>query len=382
VKKGRGARLGRLTTDHGAIPTPAFMPVGTQAAVKAATPVDLERMDVRIVLANTYHLYLRPGPDLIEEAGGIHSFMNWSGAVLTDSGGYQVFSLADLRAVSEDGITFRSHIDGSSHLFTPRLVIETQKKIGADIIMSFDYCTAYPCSREEAERAVRLTTKWAREGAEVYGTKFSAEGYERALFGIVQGSVFEDLRLRSTEELVSMDFPGYALGGLSVGEEKKKMWSIVEKVSAALPEDKPRYLMGVGTPLDLVEGISRGIDMFDCVLPTRNARNGTVFTRHGKKVIKNAVYATDFSPIDPECDCYTCRNFSLAYLRHLFVAGEILAPILATNHSLHFYCNLMREAREAIARGDFSGWKDAFHDCYTSGAEEKGNSMGKIKEEK
>lgn len=362
-----GARAGTLTTDHGEIATPVFMPVGTQASVKALTARDLEEIGARIILANAYHLFLRPGIDLVERAGGIHRFMNWKRAVLTDSGGYQVFSLADLMKASDRGIEFRSHIDGSAHLFTPEVVIDAQIRIGADIIMSFDYCTSYPCPHPAAEHAVALTSRWAREGAAVAGTRIDRNGYAQALFGIVQGSVYPDLRRRSAEELLEIDFPGYALGGLSVGEDKSQTRDIIESTAALLPAERPRYLMGVGTPIDLVEGISRGIDMFDCVMPTRNARNGTVFTGSGRLVIKNAAYARDFSPLDPGCDCYTCRNFTRAYLRHLFIAGEMLGPVLATHHSLHFYCTLMRAARRAILDGVFLDWKTRFIDCYTTG---------------
>ena len=363
-----GARAATLSTDHGIIKTPVFMPVGTQGVVKAASPEDLDRIGAQIILSNAYHLFLRPGVELLVEAGGLHRFMSWSRPILTDSGGYQVFSLADLRQLSDDGVTFRSHLDGSLHMFTPESVIEIQAKIGADIIMSFDYCTAFPCSREEAEKAVSLTTRWARRGVEVYGTRFDRNGYEQALFGIVQGSVYEDLREQSRDELLELDFPGYALGGLSVGETKEQTMNVVAGVTAGLPVDKPRYLMGVGTPHDLVEGVSRGIDMFDCVLPTRNARNGSVFTRDGKLVMKNSVHRRDFSPLDPDCGCYTCRNFSRSYLRHLFIAGEIMGPILATHHSLYFYCDLMGEMRDAIEQGVFDRWRSQFLSRYTSPA--------------
>ncbi len=360
------ARAGTLATDHGDVATPVFMPVGTQAAVKAATPAVLKDIGATIVLANAYHLFLRPGIDTIEDAGRIHRFMNWDRAILTDSGGYQVFSLADLKMASDEGISFRSHIDGSLHFFTPEAVIDAQVRIGADIIMSFDYCAPYPCTRAQAEEAVALTTKWAAEGAAVHGTRIERNGYEQVLFGIVQGSIHEDLRSRSARELIEIGFPGYALGGLSVGEEKAQMFDIVECTASMLPEDKPRYLMGVGTPIDLVEGVARGIDMFDCVLPTRNARNGTVFTSSGKLVLRNAAYARDFSPLDPLCSCYTCLHYSRAYLRHLFIAGEILGPVLATHHSLYFYCRLMRDARNAVQNGSFLDWKKRFIDCYTS----------------
>jgi queuine tRNA-ribosyltransferase len=371
-----GARAGVLATDHGAVCTPVFMPVGTQATVKATLPEKLaEEIGAEIILGNAYHLVLRPGVDVVERAGGLHAFMGWPRAILTDSGGFQAMSLADLRKVSDEGITFRSHIDGDLHLFTPESVIEAQARIGADIVMSLDYCTPIPVARAEAERAVRLTTDWARRGRAVLGPRFDRGGYEQAVFGIVQGAAFADLRRRSLDEIVALDFPGYAIGGLSVGEAKGVMWEMVELVAGALPEERPRYLMGVGTPLDVVEGVARGVDMFDCVLPTRNARNGTVFTRDGKLVLRNAVHADDFRPIDEACACGTCRRFSRAYLRHLFLAGEILGPVLATQHSLHFYCETMREARAAIVRDEFASWRRAFAERYTAdqtGAEASG----------
>jgi queuine tRNA-ribosyltransferase len=342
------------------------MPVGTQASVKAASPKTLNEIGAQIILANAYHLYLRPGQRIVADAGGLHAFMGWPKPILTDSGGYQVFSLADLRKISDEGVTFQSHIDGSRHLFTPEKVIEIQADIGADIVMSFDYCTSFPCDAAEAERAVTLTTRWTKKGAALYGTRFNRNGYEQVIFAIVQGSVYEHLRRRSRDELLELDFSGYALGGLSVGEEKSRTWEMVSCVTEGLPADKPRYLMGVGTPLDLVEGVSRGIDMFDCVLPTRNARNGTVFTRDGKLVLKNSAYARDFSPLDADCACYTCRNFTRAYLRHLFIAGEIMGPFLATCHSLYFYCDVMGEMRGAIRKNDFPGWRNRFVERYTA----------------
>jgi queuine tRNA-ribosyltransferase len=345
------------------------MPVGTQAAVKAVTPEILENVGAQIILANTYHLVLRPGSERVEALGGLHDFMAWRRPILTDSGGFQVLSLADLRKINEDGISFRSHIDGALYLFTPESAIEDQAKLGADIIMSFDYCTGFPCSRDEAERSVELTSRWARRGRDVFGARFERNGYERVIFGIVQGSTYPDLRDRSCSELLDMDFPGYAIGGLSVGEEHDKTWDIVDRVAAKLPVDRARYLMGMGTPLDLVDGVSRGIDMFDCVMPTRNARNGTVFTRNGRIVLKNAVYKADSAPIDEECGCYTCRNFSRAYLRHLFQAGEMLGPTLATYHSLYYYCDLMRQIRGAIEASDFDRWRRGFVDRYTTGSE-------------
>jgi queuine tRNA-ribosyltransferase len=370
-----GVRAGTISTDHGNIRTPVFMPVGTQGTVKATTTAILKDViGAQIVLGNAYHLFLRPGVSLIEQAGGLHRFISWDLPILTDSGGYQVFSLADLRKVSSEGIMFRSHVDGALHLFTPEVVIDAQARIGADIIMSFDYCTAFPCSREEAETAVELTSHWAQRGLGLYGGRFDVNGYEQVIFGIVQGASYHDLRRRSTGELVEMDFPGYAIGGLSVGEAKEQTWEVTELVAGDLPADRPRYLMGVGTPLDLVDGVARGIDMFDCVLPTRNGRNGTVFTRNGKLVLKNAAHATDFAPIDERCGCDTCRSYSRSYLRHLFAAGEILGPMLATHHSLYFYCELMREMRAAIEADRFEAWRAAFVEAYASGETRRARS--------
>ncbi|UCG51111.1 MAG: tRNA guanosine(34) transglycosylase Tgt [Candidatus Latescibacterota bacterium] len=366
------ARAGLLCTDHGEVRTPVFMPVGTQAAVKAATPENLENIGAQIILANTYHLVLRPGSDLIENLGGLHAFMSWNKPILTDSGGFQVLSLSDLRKITDEGITFRSHIDGSLYLFTPESAVEDQAKLGGDIIMSFDYCTGYPCDYDEAERAVDLTTRWAKRGIDVFGPRFERNGYERVLFGIVQGSTYPDLRDKSLNELLDIGFPGYAIGGLSVGEEHPQTWDLAEQVADRLPADRPRYLMGMGTPLDLVDGVSRGIDMFDCVMPTRNARNGTVFTKTGKLVLKNAVHTSDSAPIDEGCGCYTCRNFSRAYLRHLFQAGEMLGPTLATYHSLYYYCDLMRQIRHVIARDDFRKWREEFNTVYSTGADNNG----------
>jgi len=359
-----------------------FMPVGTQATVKATLPSLLrDPIGARIILGNAYHLFLRPGVDVVEAAGGLHKFMGWDGPILTDSGGYQVFSLADLRKVSDEGVTFRSHVDGSLHLFTPETVIEAQSRIGADIIMSFDYCAALPCGREEAEMAVSLSTQWARRGRDVLGARFDRNGYEQVIFGIVQGGSWEDLRRRSTEELLELDFPGYAVGGLSVGEDKDIMWDMTRVVTPLLPVDRPRYLMGVGTPLDLVEGVSNGVDMFDCVLPTRNARNGTIFTRDGRMVLRNAAYTRDMRPIDEACGCMTCRSFSRSYLRHLFASGEILGPVLATHHSLFFYCDTMREMRAAIQRGAFDSWRTAFVERYAANDKKNDNTMDNPREE-
>ena len=331
------ARIGVLTTPHGTVETPIFMPVGTQGTVKTLSPKELKAARVQIILGNTYHLYLRPGPDIIAEAGGLHNFMQWNGPILTDSGGYQVFSLADLNRITEDGVTFQSHWDGSYHLFTPEKVIQIQQAIGADIIMTLDECTPYPCSYEYAHRSNEMTLRWAHRCKEQH----DAAGAQ-TLFGIVQGSTYPELREKSAKSLVEIDFEGYAIGGLSVGEPKSVMYEMIEAAVTHLPLDKPRYLMGVGKPEDLVKTVSLGTDMFDCVIPTRNGRNGTLFTRKGKLVVKNSEYATDFSPVDEECSCYTCRTFSRAYLRHLFQAGEMLGPRLATLHNIHFFLDLMK----------------------------------------
>ena len=336
------ARLGLLSTPHGTVETPVFMPVGTQATVKTMTPEEVRAAGSRIILSNTYHLYLRPGHELIREAGGLHRFMHWDGPILTDSGGFQVFSLGPLRRVSEEGVTFRSHIDGSEHFFSPEKAMEVQMALGSDIAMAFDECAPYPCSREYAQEALERTTRWAGRCLEYHRRE------DQAVFGIVQGSVYPDLRRSSAEELVSLGFPGYAIGGLSVGEPKELMYEMLDHTVPFLPADKPVYLMGVGSPDCLVEGVARGVDMFDCVLPTRIARNGTVLTRRGKLVVRNAEYARDFTPLDPDCGCYACRNYTRAYIRHLVKANEVLGIRLTTIHNLHFILNLMKEIREAI----------------------------------
>jgi queuine tRNA-ribosyltransferase len=361
------ARAGRIVTDHGEFATPVFMPVGTQATVKGATVDDIRATGARILLGNTYHLVLRPGVDLVETAGGLHRFMGWDGAILTDSGGYQVFSLESLTRVTREGVRFRSHVDGTLHLFTPEFVMDAQARLGADILMSFDYFSGIPCAREDAERSVEITTEWARRGRDVHGARFNRSGWEQVVFGIVQGAGYADLRARSLEEIAALDFPGYAIGGLAVGEDKSLTRDITERVAAGLPADRPRYLMGMGTPVDLVEGIARGVDMFDCVLPTRNARNGTLFTRDGRLVLRNAAHQGDFSPPDPECSCPVCRTHSRAYLRHLFMVGEMLGPMLATRHNLHFYADVMRDARAAIERGAFEPWRRSFVDRFERG---------------
>ena len=359
-----GARAGKLTTDHGIVETPCFMPVGTQGAVKTMSSGDLEEMGATIILANTYHLYLRPGMKIMEEAGGIHDFMAWRGPVLTDSGGYQVFSLSDLNRISDEGVEFRSHLDGSAHLLTPSGVIDIQLTIGSDIMMVLDQCTSYPCSRSDAEDAVARTTLWAERSVSSHGARVVRNGYERVLFGIVQGSVYSDLRKRSAGELVQLDFPGYAIGGLSVGEPKEETLRTVEETSLLLPPEKPRYLMGVSFPEDIVEAVARGIDLFDCVVPTRNSRNGTVYTSRGKVVVKNAAFAHDWEPIDPDCRCETCRRYSRGYLRHLFNTGEMSGPRLATYHSLYFYLHLLDEMRQVIREGSFREWRKEFYRRY------------------
>ncbi|PKN78101.1 MAG: tRNA guanosine(34) transglycosylase Tgt [Candidatus Cloacimonetes bacterium HGW-Cloacimonetes-1] len=337
------ARAGRIQTNHGEILTPVFMPVGTVGSVKAMSPLELNEIQAQIILGNTYHLYLRPGHEIIQKAGGLHKFVNWNKPMLTDSGGFQVMSLSALRKITKEGVKFQSHIDGSYHMFTPERVIEIEQAIGADIIMSFDECPPYPTTREYVEKSLKLTLNWAERGKRAF-----TNAENQALFGIVQGGVYEDLREKCALELIDMDFPGYSIGGLAVGENKEDMHRITAFLNPILPTHKPRYLMGVGTPADLLNNIANGVDMFDCVMPTRNARKGSIFTRNGKMIIKAARFKEDFGPIDPECTCYTCRNFSRAYVRHLINMKEILGMRLTTIHSLHFYQELMQMARLAI----------------------------------
>jgi queuine tRNA-ribosyltransferase len=345
------ARSGRLLTPHGEIETPAFMPVGTAGAVKAVTRRDLDELGAQILLANTYHLMLRPGDDVVKELGGLHGFSGWPRPFLTDSGGYQVFSLSGLRQLSEDGVVFRSHIDGTRHALTPERSMQVQQNLGADIAMAFDECPPYPAPREAVAEATARTTRWAQRSKDAH---LRADQW---LFGIVQGGVHLDLREESAAALVGMEFPGYAVGGLSVGEPKPDMWRVLEHLDPRLPEAKPRYLMGVGTPEDILEGVARGIDMFDCVLPTRNARNGQLFTRNGRLSIRNARYRSDPLPPDPECGCATCRTTSRAYLRHLHLAGEIGAATLMTIHNLAHYLDTLRGARRAILSGRFDEFR-------------------------
>ena len=337
------ARLGKLHTPHGVIDTPVFMPVGTQGTVKTMTPEEIKEIGAGIILSNTYHLFLRPGHELIREAGGLHRFMNWDGAILTDSGGFQVFSLGHLRTIKESGVEFRSHIDGSLQFLSPEIATQVQMALGSDIVMAFDECAPYPCSHEYTKDSLERTTRWLKRCKETLTTTDT-----QALFGIVQGGMYEDLRRQSAAEIIELDLPGYAIGGLSVGEPKDLMYEILDYTVPLLPREKPRYLMGVGSPDALIEGVMRGIDMFDCVLPTRIARNGTAMTRYGKVIVRNATCAHDFGPIDPTCDCYTCRNYSRAYIRHLIKAEEVLGIRLMTIHNLRYLQNLMREIREAI----------------------------------
>ncbi|OQC06953.1 MAG: Queuine tRNA-ribosyltransferase [Candidatus Cloacimonetes bacterium ADurb.Bin089] len=337
------ARAGIIKTEHGDILTPVFMPVGTLGTVKAMSPKELEEVQAQIILGNTYHLYMRPGHNLIQKAGGLHQFISWNHPILTDSGGFQVMSLAALRKISQEGVKFQSHIDGSAHIFTPEKVIEIQEALGADIIMSFDECPPYPSTRQYVEKSLATTLDWAERGKKAFTNQ-----EHQALFGIVQGGIYEDLREKSALELMAMDFSGYGIGGLAVGEEKEDLFRITTLLNDILPKDKPRYLMGVGTPSDLLNNIDRGIDMFDCVMPTRNARKGSIFTRYGKMIIKAARYKDDFQPIDPLCGCYTCTHFSRAYIRHLITMNEILGMRLTTIHSLWFYQELMQMARKAI----------------------------------
>lgn len=353
------ARRGRLTTPHGVIETPVFMPVGTQATVKTMAPWELKEIGAGIILSNTYHLHLRPGEQLIDHAGGLHGFMNWDGAVLTDSGGFQVFSLADLRKITDDGVSFRSHLDGSSHSFTPESVMAIENALGADIIMAFDECPPYPATRAYVETSLRRTVDWAQR------CKASHQRpEEQGLFGIVQGGEFLDLRKEAALRLIDLDFPGYAIGGLSVGEPKPLMYDILAYTTPWLPVDKPRYLMGVGSPDDLFEGVERGVDMFDCVLPTRIARNGTVLTSEGKRVMKNARYSDDFLPLDPDCDCRVCKTFSRAYIRHLIKADEVLGIRLTSYHNVYFMLDLMKRIRQSIEADRFLGYKQEFYERY------------------
>ena len=365
----RGARRGILTTAHGDIETPVFMPVGTQGAVKALTPQHLDDIGAGIILGNTYHLMLRPGDELIARRGGLHKFIGWKKPILTDSGGYQVFSLAERRKINESGVEFRSHLDGSTHLLTPESAVDIQLNLGSDIAMVLDECPASSSTPEVIDRSLELTARWAGRCRERFLERKKIPGpftnFRGAQFGICQGGIYPELRAKSAELTVSIGFDGYAIGGLSVGEPNETMYGVVETTTPLLPVDQPRYLMGVGTPIDLIECVARGVDMFDCVLPTRNARNGQLFTSEGPLNIKNSEYAEDDGPVDPACGCYTCRNFSRAYLRHLYRAGEMTGATLNTLHNLSFYLDSMRRIREAISFGRFEDFRQQFHQTFT-----------------
>jgi queuine tRNA-ribosyltransferase len=358
------ARAGELITPHGAVPTPAFLPVGSQATVKTLTPEELKAIGLPIILANTYHLYLRPGIDVIQKMGGLHRFMGWDGAILTDSGGYQIFSLAPLRKINDDGVVFRSHIDGSEHFITPERAIQLQEALGADIIMVLDECPAHDDSFDKVRQATTRTRQWAERCQKCHSRP------DQALYAIVQGSVFPELRRQSAEELTAMDFAGYAIGGLSIGEPKAATLTMIEATVAFLPPEKPRYLMGVGSPEDIVEGVARGIDIFDSALPTRVARNGAIFTRQGRYNIRNNKYRLREQPLMPGCDCYTCRTFSTAYLHHLFRCDELLAYRLATLHNLTFIHRLLQDIRGAILKGTFGAFQENFLADYKPSNEE------------
>ena len=353
------ARRGRVTTPHGTIETPVFMPVGTAATVKAMRPEQVEETGAEIILSNTDHLYLRPGHEIVREAGGLHRFMNWNKSILTDSGGFQVFSLGAMRKISEEGVQFRSHIDGSKHMLTPEKSMEIQNALGSDIIMAFDECAPYPADRQYVKDSLERTTRWLKRCKD-----YHKNTEKQSLFGSMQGGMYADLRKQSAEEIVELDLPGYAIGGLSVGEPKPLMYEMLDGCVDYLPKEKPRYLMGVGSPDCLFEGVERGIDMFDCVLPTRIARHGMAMTSVGRVNIKNAKYERDFTALDPNCDCYTCRNYSRAYLRHLFKADEILSSMLMTNHNIHFLVNTMKNIRKSIEEDRFLEYKKEFYDSY------------------
>ena len=349
------ARCGRLETAHGTVDTPVFMPVGTQGSVKGISPDELEALGAHMILGNTYHLHMRPGAERVARLGGLHTFMHWPRSLLTDSGGFQVFSLAKINKIEEEGVAFQSHIDGSRHLLSPETAVKIQMRLGSDIAMVFDECNSYPVSYQYASESMQRTVRWARR------SKAAHDQAKQALFGIIQGSVFLDLRKSCLEQLEAVGFDGYALGSLSVGESKEEMLEVLETITPMMPGQNPRYLMGVGTPEDLVEGVRLGVDMFDCVMPTRNARNGMLFTSQGSIQIKNSTYADDGGPIEEGCPCYTCRRFSRAYLRHLFMARELLAYRLNTLHNLHYYLKLMADMRQAIAEGRFEAWRQVFY---------------------
>ncbi|VTU52295.1 tRNA guanosine(34) transglycosylase Tgt [Latilactobacillus sakei] len=358
-EKHTGARLGEIVTPHGTFKTPMFMPVGTQASVKTMAPEDLKEMGAGIILSNTYHLWLRPGEDIVEKAGGLHKFMNWDRGILTDSGGFQVFSLAKLRDISEEGVAFKSHLNGEKLFLSPEKAIHVENALGADIMMSFDECPPFFESYDYVKKSVERTSRWAERGLIAHQNPAT-----QGLFGIVQGAGFEDLRRQSARDLVGMDFPGYSIGGLSVGESKGEMNRVLDFTTPMLPEDKPRYLMGVGSPDALIDGVIRGVDMFDCVLPTRIARNGTTMTSQGRLVVKNAKYSEDFRPLDPKCDCYVCKNYTRAYIRHLIKADETFGIHLTSYHNLYFLINLMHQVQDAIEQDNLLEFREAFFEEY------------------
>jgi len=354
------ARLGELKTFHGKIQTPCFMPVGTQGTVKGLTPQDLINADAEIMLSNAYHLFLRPGMDIIRKAGGLHKFIGWDKPILTDSGGYQVFSLALLRKITDEGVSFQSHVDGMKHFLTPESVIDIEKDLGSDIVMPLDECVHYPCSRDHAQIAADRTIDWAKRSKKYSDTIPGFIEDKQLLFGIVQGATYDDLRRECTQRIVEVGFDGYAIGGVSVGEPQELIYNIANLVADILPQDKPRYMMGVGLPEDILQAVGSGVDMFDCVIPTRYGRNGTAFTSEGKIIIRNAVYIEDFSCLDAKCSCYTCKNFSRAYLRHLFNTNEMLGASLLSLHNVNFYLKLMRQIREAVKLDEFSEFRNKF----------------------
>lgn len=357
--KQTGARRGVIHTPHGDIQTPVFMPVGTQATVKSMTPEELKEVNAQIILSNTYHLFLRPGHELVKEAGGLHNFMHWDRPILTDSGGFQVFSLGKLRKITEEGVEFQSHLDGSKKFLSPEKAMEVENALGSDIMMAFDECCPYPSTYEYTKKSMERTTRWAKRCKEAH-----KRPEDQGLFGIIQGGFYEDLRKKSAEDLIELDFPGYAIGGISVGEPKEKFIEILQYTAPLMPKDKPRYLMGVGTPDYLIEAAIAGIDMCDCVLPTRIARHGTALTSNGKLVVRNATYEHDFTPLDPECDCYACKNYTRAYIRHLIKANEILGIRLLSIHNIKFLTNLMDKVRIEIENDNLGNFRDEFYRKY------------------
>ncbi len=357
--KQTGARRGVIHTPHGDIQTPVFMPVGTQATVKSMTPEELKEVNAQIILSNTYHLFLRPGHELVKEAGGLHKFMNWDRPILTDSGGFQVFSLGKLRKITEEGVEFQSHLDGSKKFLSPEKAMEIENALGSDIMMAFDECCPYPSTYEYTKKSMERTTRWAERCKKAH-----SRPEDQGLFGIIQGGFYEDLRKKSAEDLIKLDFPGYAIGGISVGEPKEEFLKILKYTTPLMPKDKPRYLMGVGTPDYLIESAIAGIDMCDCVLPTRIARHGTALTSNGKIVVRNATYEHDFTPLDPECDCYTCKNYTRAYIRHLIKANEILGIRLLSIHNIKFLTNLMDKVRMEIENDNLGNFKNEFYHKY------------------